>query len=94
MFVLAPDFSEPLQEAKVGRAGTKNGKIRGMSVKDIEKAITELPRSDVAELSEWFEEFRAQIWNAQIGHDSKTGRFDKLIEEAKVEYASGRCKPL
>ena len=65
-----------------------------MSVKEIEQAITQLPRSEVAELSRWFEEFQAQVWDEQIERDAKAGRFDKLIEQAKAEYAAGRCKPL
>jgi hypothetical protein len=65
-----------------------------MSVKDIEQAITQLPRSEVAELSQWFEEFQAQVWDEQIERDSKAGRFNKLIEQAKAEYAAGQCRPL
>ncbi len=65
-----------------------------MSVKDIEQAITQLPRSEVAEFSQWFEEFQAQVWDEQIERDSKAGRFNKLIEQAKAEYAAGQCRPL
>lgn len=65
-----------------------------MSVKEIERAITQLPRSEVVELAQWFEEFKAQVWDEQIARDSKDGRFNKLIEQAKAEYAAGRCKPL
>ena len=65
-----------------------------MSVKDIEQAITQLPPSEVAELSQWFEEFQAQVWDKQIEQDAKAGKFVKLIEQAKAEYAAGRCKPL
>ncbi len=65
-----------------------------MSVKDIEQAITQLPRSEVAELSQWFEEFQAQVWDEQIERDSKAGRFNKLIEQAKAEYAAGQYRPL
>lgn len=65
-----------------------------MSVKDIEKAITQLPRSEVAELSQWFEEFQAQVWDEQIARDSKAGRFDNLIKQAKVEYGADRYRPL
>lgn len=68
--------------------------MEGMSVKEIENAITQLPPSEVAELSQWFEEFQAQVWDEQIERDSKAGRFDNLIEQAKAEYAAGRCKPL
>ena len=65
-----------------------------MSVKDIEKAITQLPRNEITELSQWFEEFQNQMWDEQIERDSNAGRFDKLIDQAKAQYAAGRCKPL
>ena len=65
-----------------------------MSVKDIEQAIKELPRQEIAELSQWFEEFQNQMWDEQIERDANAGRFDKLIEQAKAQSAAGRCKPL
>ncbi|MDQ2730823.1 MAG: hypothetical protein M3Y56_04115 [Armatimonadota bacterium] len=65
-----------------------------MNVQEIEQAITQLPSSQVAELSVWLEEFQAQAWDKQIEEDARAGRFNKLIEQAKVEYAAGRCKPL
>lgn len=68
--------------------------MNGMTVKDIEHAITQLPRTEVVELSAWFEEFESQLWDEQIESDAKTGRFDSLIDQAKAEYAAGRSKPL
>ncbi len=58
-----------------------------MSVKDIEEAITQLPHEQIAELSQWFEEFHNQIWDEQIERDANAGRFDKIIEQAKAQYA-------
>lgn len=60
-----------------------------MSVKEIEMAITQLPRSEVAELSRWFEEFEAQIWDEQIARDSKAGRFEELIEGRLMSIVTG-----
>ena len=65
-----------------------------MSVKDIEKAITQLPPHELAELSQWFEEFQNQQWDEQIERDANAGRFDTLIEQAKAQFAAGRCRPL
>ena len=65
-----------------------------MTVKDIEDAITQLPASDVVELSAWFEKFESELWEEQIEADAKIGRFDSLIDQAKAEYAAGRSKPL
>ena len=65
-----------------------------MSVKEIEQAITKLPRQEIAELSQWFEEFQNQNWDEQIERDANAGRFDKLIEQARAQSVDGRCKPL
>ncbi len=69
-------------------------KIQPMSIQDIEKAITLLPRPEIAELSQWFEEFQNQLWDEQIERDANAGRFDTLIEQAKAQSAAGRSKPL
>ncbi len=65
-----------------------------MSVKEIEKAIEELPRHEVTELSQWFEEFQNQLWDEQIERDANAGRFASLIGQAKEQYAAGLSKPL
>ena len=65
-----------------------------MTVKDIEKAITQLPRAELTEFAEWFEEYESRIWDEQIEQDAKSGRFDALIDQAKAEYDAGRSRPL
>jgi len=42
-----------------------------MDVKEIETAISELPPAQVAELADWFDDFRAQLWDNQIEQDLK-----------------------
>ncbi len=65
-----------------------------MTVKEIEQAIEKLPHEGVVTLSAWFEEFETRIWDGQITEDSKEGRFDTLIKQAKAEYDLGLSKPL
>ena len=65
-----------------------------MDVQEIESAIAQLPRAQVAELATWFEQFHAQIWDAQIEQDLRDGRLDSLLEEAKRDFDSGRCESL
>ena len=65
-----------------------------MSVQEIKRAIEPLLPEQVDELAQWLEELRARQWDAQIEADSKAGRFNALIEEAKVEATAGCCKPL
>ena len=65
-----------------------------MDVKEIETAISELPPAQVAELADWFDEFRAQLWDKQIERDLSSARLQALLDEAKQDLESGRCEPL
>jgi hypothetical protein len=65
-----------------------------MDVKEIESAIANLPPAEMAELARWFEEFHAQVWDQQIERDLKAGRLDSLLEEAKQDLESNRCREL
>jgi hypothetical protein len=65
-----------------------------MDVKEIESAIANLPPAKIAELAKWFEEFQAKIWDQQIERDLKAGRLDSLLEEAKQDLESNRCRDL
>ncbi len=64
------------------------------TVKEIEKAIESLQRSEIAELSAWFEEFESQLWDEQIKEDSLSGKFGSLYAEAVAEFEAGETKPL
>jgi hypothetical protein len=65
-----------------------------MDVKEIETAISELPPAQVAELADWFDEFRAQLWDKQIEQDLKGGKLQSLLDETMQDLKSGRCEPL
>jgi hypothetical protein len=65
-----------------------------MDVKEIETAIAELPPAQVAELADWFDTYRARLWDKQIEEDLESGRLQTLLDEAKQDLNSGRCEPL
>lgn len=65
-----------------------------MSVKELEKAISELSSRDLAKLSSWFDEFRAELWDREFEADVKAGKLDALGDEADRDFEAGRCKPL
>jgi hypothetical protein len=65
-----------------------------MDVQEIETAIAQLPRAQVAELAEWFEQFHAQLWDHQIEQDSRDGRLNSLLDETQRDLDSGRCESL
>jgi len=63
-------------------------------VEEIEAQILALPREEFAELRNWLLEQDWAAWDAQIEADSKAGKLDKLIAEAKAEYKSGKARPI
>lgn len=65
-----------------------------MSVKEIEAAISQLSPEELAQFTEWFTEFQATAWDEQLEADTKAGKLDELVREAKADFASGKCKPL
>ena len=65
-----------------------------MTVTEIESAIEKLPPKKVAELSEWFAEFEARLWDEQIAEDLQNGKLQKLIDEAQKDFAEGKCQSL
>ena len=65
-----------------------------MSVEELEKAVSELPREDLTTFASWFQNDRAEEGDRQIEKDLKTDRLDTLIEEAKDDIAAGRTTPL
>lgn len=65
-----------------------------MSVKDIESAIAQLPKSELHELAAWLDDYRHQVWDKQIEDDVDSGRLDSLLAEVESEYEAGLGRPL
>jgi hypothetical protein len=63
-------------------------------VEEIEAQIRALPREEFVELRNWLLELDWATWDSQIEADSKSGKLDKLVAEAKAEYKSGKARPL
>ncbi len=76
------------------RRGKATFILRAMSVKEIEAAISQLSPTERAQLAEWFAEFQASAWDEQIEADAKGGRLERLADEAKKDFADGKCTPL
>ena len=65
-----------------------------MGIKEIEKAIVQLPAEDLDKLAGWLEDYRAQMWDRQIERDLEAGRLDSLLAEVDEEYEAGLSQPL
>ncbi len=63
-------------------------------VDELKSAIEALPEDEYVELRQWFSEKDWQNWDEQIETDSKAGKLDFLIKEAKNEEKSGKLRDL
>lgn len=64
------------------------------TVREIEKTITRLPKDELAILREWFEEVEAKMWDKQFAEDVKSGKLEKLADDAIADFRAGNCKEL
>jgi hypothetical protein len=65
-----------------------------VTVKELEKAVTDLPSDKLAEFRVWFESFDAAQWDNQFEEDVKSGKLDRVAEKAIKDYGKGKAKPL
>ncbi len=55
----------------------------------IEKKIKQLSPSELSKFRQWFAQYDADIWDAQIESDAAAGKLDELAKEALEEYKAG-----
>ena len=65
-----------------------------MSVKELERAVSQLEPSDFKEFRRWIADYDMDLWDKQIESDSAEGRLDELINKAMEDYSAGRCSDL
>jgi len=64
------------------------------SLPQIEAAIRHLSEIEVRQLSNWLQEYLEEAWDKQIEADAKSGRLDKLIQQANQDIDANRVKSL
>jgi hypothetical protein len=64
------------------------------TVEEIEEAISKLRPDDLAKFRAWFEEFEAARFDEKIERDAKSGKLDRLAEEAAADHRAGRTREL
>ena len=62
------------------------------AIKEIEKAIQQLPREEFFHLRDWMRHQFEDEWDKQIEEDAKAGHLDFLAKEALAEFRAGRTK--
>ncbi|MBN8510065.1 MAG: hypothetical protein J0L57_15815 [Burkholderiales bacterium] len=63
-------------------------------LEDIERQVTQLSPAELARFRQWFADFDAAAWDAQIERDAAAGRLDALAAKALQEHRAGRTRPL
>ncbi len=64
------------------------------TVEKLEQEVQRLSHSELAVFRKWFQEYDAEKWDQQIEEDIRTGRLDRLAEEALAAHKAGRTKEL
>jgi hypothetical protein len=63
-------------------------------IEQIEQQIRELSSAKFAELRDWMLAQDWAAWDAKVERDSRTGKLDSLIAEAKEDYESGKARKI
>lgn len=63
-------------------------------IEELQMRIRNLPIEDFSKLREWFLQLEDELWDQKIRADFKAGKFNKLIEKARAEFAQGKAREL
>jgi len=63
-------------------------------IEDIEKAVSALAPDEFAQFRTWFEELDAKRFDEKIERDAKSGKLDRLVEQALADYRRGQSREL
>ncbi len=64
------------------------------TVKEIENAVSKLPKEDLAQFRKWFDEYQARVWDQQFEEDAQAGKLSRVAEEVEKEFNARNCKEL
>lgn len=65
-----------------------------MNVLEIEAEIKKLPGKEALSLFDRLQDYREELWDAQIADDLEMGRLDKILAEVDAAIARGESSPL
>ena len=64
------------------------------TVQEIKTAVAHLPDPDLGKFRAWFVGFDAQSWDREFEEDARSGKLDRLADQALNDLAQGRCSEL
>jgi hypothetical protein len=65
-----------------------------MTIEDLEKAVAKLPPDQLAQFRAWFEEFDATRFDQKIERDARTGKLDRMADQAVDDFRKGRAREI
>ncbi len=63
-------------------------------LEELEHKIQNLPIEDLSKFRAWFIEFDHLVWDKQIEADSKAGKLQELISEARADFQAGKSREI
>ena len=63
-------------------------------LEEIQSSIEKLSAEEIAKLREWLAELDAHLFDEKIERDAKSGKLDKLAEQARSNLKAGRGEEL
>jgi hypothetical protein len=63
-------------------------------LEELEIKIKNLPTEELSKFRAWFIEFDHLLWDKQIDADSKTGKLNGLVAEARADYQAGKAREI
>ena len=65
-----------------------------MSIAELETAVANLSKEELAKFNAWYEEYVAEQWDRRIEADILAGKLDAAGARADADFDAGRCTPL
>jgi len=63
-----------------------------MSLLEIEIAIKKLPKDDLEQFDQWYENYLEEQWDEQIRQDIRSGKLDALRSEVSRAEGAGTLR--
>ncbi|MCK4765845.1 MAG: hypothetical protein KAW12_26835 [Candidatus Aminicenantes bacterium] len=65
-----------------------------ITIQEIEKAVSQLPKPELDRFRSWFDKFYADMWDRQFEKDVQSGKLDHLADQALEDFKESRCLEL
>ncbi len=63
-------------------------------LEEFKQFVSSLDPKDVRKLTEWIDEYNAELWDRQIEADAQAGKFEDLAARALANHKAGKTRPL